>query len=61
WWRNVSLLGDPEDADSDWFSEGVTKNIGNGRMTSFWFDPWLGGTPAEDSVPKTLSSFSPEY
>ncbi|GAU30794.1 hypothetical protein TSUD_355200 [Trifolium subterraneum] len=25
WWRNVSLLGDPEDAISDWFSEGVTK------------------------------------
>ncbi|MCI67400.1 hypothetical protein A2U01_0088659, partial [Trifolium medium] len=22
WWRNVSLLGDPEDAISDWFSEG---------------------------------------
>ncbi|GAU35310.1 hypothetical protein TSUD_389350 [Trifolium subterraneum] len=45
WWRNVSLLGDPEDAISDWFSEGVTKKVGNGHLTSFWFDPWLGGVP----------------
>ncbi|GAU33515.1 hypothetical protein TSUD_386600 [Trifolium subterraneum] len=36
-------VGDPNDAISDWFSNGVTKNVGNGRMTSFWFDPWLGG------------------
>ncbi|GAU15735.1 hypothetical protein TSUD_235480 [Trifolium subterraneum] len=45
WWRGVSLLGDPKDAISDWFSEGVTKNVGNGRMTSFWFGPRLGGIP----------------
>ncbi|GAU37868.1 hypothetical protein TSUD_22840 [Trifolium subterraneum] len=45
WWRNMSLLGDHEDAISDWFSEGVSKKVGNGHMTSFWFDPWLGGTP----------------
>ncbi|GAU22971.1 hypothetical protein TSUD_247150 [Trifolium subterraneum] len=43
--QNVSLLGDPEDTISDWFSEGVSKKVGNGHMTSFWFDPWLGGTP----------------
>ncbi|GAU10758.1 hypothetical protein TSUD_424790, partial [Trifolium subterraneum] len=34
-----------EDAISYWFSEGVSKKVGNGHMTSFWFDPWLGGTP----------------
>jgi hypothetical protein len=45
WWRNLSLLGDPEDAILDWFSEGVTKKVCNGRMTSFWFDLWLGGVP----------------
>jgi hypothetical protein len=39
------LLGDLEDAISDWFSEGVTKKVGNGHMTSFWLDPWLGGAP----------------
>ncbi|GAU44056.1 hypothetical protein TSUD_399540 [Trifolium subterraneum] len=45
WWRNMSLLGGPVDASSDWFSEGVTKTVGNGLMTSFWFDPWVGETP----------------
>ncbi|GAU35216.1 hypothetical protein TSUD_204920 [Trifolium subterraneum] len=27
------------------FQRGVTKKVGNGRLTSFWCDPWLGGTP----------------
>jgi hypothetical protein len=27
WWRNMSLLGDPEDANSDWFSERVAKKV----------------------------------
>ncbi|GAU22987.1 hypothetical protein TSUD_98150 [Trifolium subterraneum] len=31
------------DSHSDWFSEGVTKRIGNGTSTSFWFDPWVDG------------------
>jgi hypothetical protein len=30
---------------SDWFSEGVTKRVGNGTTTSFWFDPWVDGVP----------------
>jgi hypothetical protein len=34
WWRNMSLLGDPEDANSDWFSERVTKMVENGRKTT---------------------------
>ncbi|MCI11941.1 hypothetical protein A2U01_0033044 [Trifolium medium] len=61
WWRIVSLLGDPEDAISDWFTEGVSKKVGNGHLTSFWFDPWLGEAPLiKDSVSKALSSFRSE-
>ncbi|MCI92936.1 cysteine-rich receptor-like protein kinase, partial [Trifolium medium] len=45
WWSDVSLLGTRVDSNSDWFSEGVTKQIGNGFLTSFWFDPWVGGVP----------------
>ncbi|MCH90423.1 putative ribonuclease H protein, partial [Trifolium medium] len=33
------------DSHSDWFSEGVTKRIGNGYSTSFWFDAWVDGVP----------------
>lgn len=42
WWSNISLLGGDKEADGDWFSEGVTKVIGNGLSTQFWHDPWCG-------------------
>ncbi|GAU12686.1 hypothetical protein TSUD_121780 [Trifolium subterraneum] len=45
WWSDVSLLGTRENFKSDWFSEWVTKRVGNGTMTSFWFDPWVDGVP----------------
>ncbi|PNX83988.1 hypothetical protein L195_g040039 [Trifolium pratense] len=32
-------LGTQVDSQSDWFSEGVFKRIGNGKLTYFWFDP----------------------
>jgi len=27
----------------EWFSDCVTKVLGNGRNTNFWTDSWLGG------------------
>ncbi|MCI03011.1 cytochrome P450 [Trifolium medium] len=45
WWNDVSLLGTQVDFHSGWFSDGVTKRIGNGTLTSFWFDPWVDGVP----------------
>ncbi|MCH94887.1 hypothetical protein A2U01_0015856 [Trifolium medium] len=39
-WANVCK---PK-AAGDWFSEGVGKKVGNGLLTSFWFEPWSGGT-----------------
>jgi hypothetical protein len=33
------------DSQSDWFSEGVFKQIGDGILTSFWFDPWVDSVP----------------
>jgi hypothetical protein len=45
WWSDVSLLWTSVDSQSDWFSEGVFKRIGNGILTSFWFDPWVDGVP----------------
>ncbi|MCI20422.1 ribonuclease H protein [Trifolium medium] len=33
WWRDVSLLGGPVDAISDWFSEWVAKKVGNELTT----------------------------
>ncbi|MCI28718.1 RNA-directed DNA polymerase (Reverse transcriptase), partial [Trifolium medium] len=45
WWKDVSLLGGPLDSISDRFSEGIGKKAGNGLLTSFWFEPWIGANP----------------
>ncbi|GAU10371.1 hypothetical protein TSUD_422770 [Trifolium subterraneum] len=45
WWKDISLLGGSMDSTSDWFSEGIWKKVGDGLMTSFWFETWIGDTP----------------
>ncbi|PNX76130.1 cysteine-rich receptor-like protein kinase [Trifolium pratense] len=40
-WRDVFLLGLHLDVPLDWFSEGLIKKVGNGKSTTFWFDPWV--------------------
>jgi hypothetical protein len=56
WWRNVSLLESPIDASSDWFSEGMTREVGNDLLTSFWFDPWAGETPLRIQFPRLFQA-----
>ena len=38
WWRDICALGREE-----WFSDHVSRAVGNGRNTRFWVDGWLGG------------------
>ncbi|MCI20037.1 hypothetical protein A2U01_0041198, partial [Trifolium medium] len=45
WWRDVSMLWGAIDSISDWLSEGIEKKVGNGLLTSFWFEPWFGEIP----------------
>ncbi|GAU51714.1 hypothetical protein TSUD_265630 [Trifolium subterraneum] len=52
WWRDVSLLGGSDDSILDWFSDGVEKKVGNGLLTYFWFEPWLGGIPLRVQYPR---------
>ncbi|GAU37373.1 hypothetical protein TSUD_22470 [Trifolium subterraneum] len=48
-WRWRVIVGGGESAsNSDWFSQGVSRKVGNGSATAFWFDPWLGGLPLKD-------------
>ncbi|MCI11917.1 TIR-NBS-LRR type disease resistance protein, partial [Trifolium medium] len=42
----------PADSNSDWFSEGIGKKVGNGSLTSFWLDLWFGGTPLRVQHPR---------
>jgi hypothetical protein len=42
WWREVVKIRDGvEDANGGWFGERVSKVLGAGNNTFFWFDNWL--------------------
>ena len=38
WWRDIYAL-----CREEWFSDHVSRLVGNGRNTLFWVDGWLGG------------------
>jgi len=38
WWRDIHALGNEE-----WFSDHVSRSVGNGNHTHFWTDVWVGG------------------
>jgi hypothetical protein len=38
WWRDICSL----DKNNNWFAEVVEKRVGNGNLTSFWGDVWVG-------------------
>jgi len=46
WWREISKIRDEVVGDDEgWFGEGVSKVVGDGKSTLFWFDNWLGDVP----------------
>jgi len=38
WWRDILSL-----CMEEWFSEHVSRSVGDGKTTCFWTDVWLGG------------------
>jgi hypothetical protein len=53
WWRDICSIG--SNLDHDWFTSGVIKKLGNGRLTSFWCDTWVGDLPLCDRFPRLYS------
>ncbi|GAU42698.1 hypothetical protein TSUD_43080 [Trifolium subterraneum] len=51
WWRNICLL----DTNLRWFEQGVYKVLGNGNMTRFWVDTWVGEQPLASRFPRLFS------
>jgi hypothetical protein len=48
WWRDLCLV----DKDSDWFSNVIGKKVGNGNMTSFWNEIWIGEQTFRQRFPR---------
>jgi hypothetical protein len=40
------------DKGSDWFTKAVKKKVGNGLLTSFWNDPWIGDQSLRQRFPR---------
>jgi len=46
WWRKVAKIRDGVgEAHGGWFAGRVSKVLGDGTNTFFWFDRWLGDVP----------------
>jgi hypothetical protein len=46
WWREIAKIRDGlGDSEEGWFAERVSKRVGDGTSTFFWYDRWLGDVP----------------
>jgi len=46
WWREIVKIWDNVgEVDGGWFAERVSKVLGDGTNTYFWFDRWVGDVP----------------
>jgi hypothetical protein len=48
WWRDICRV----DSGWGWFSQSVNKIVGNGMLTNFWKDVWLGEQSLEIKFPR---------
>jgi hypothetical protein len=51
WWRDICSL----DKNNNWFAEVVEKRVGNGNLTSFWGDVWVGNQSLQNYFPRIFS------
>ena len=45
WWRDIAVVRREE-----WFSEHVSRFVGDGKQTLFWTDLWIGGVLLRDRL-----------
>jgi hypothetical protein len=48
WWRDLCLI----DKDSGWFDGAIGKKVGNGNLTSFWNEHWIGDQSLRQKFPR---------
>jgi len=46
WWKDLVKIRDGlDEVGGGWFAERVSKRVGDGSSTFFWYDRWLGDVP----------------
>ncbi|KAF5806717.1 putative reverse transcriptase zinc-binding domain-containing protein [Helianthus annuus] len=50
-WLNIVTRGNRVSVDGSKFTALMQSKIGNGKMTRFWLDPWVGDTPLRIKFP----------
>lgn len=46
WWREIAKIRDGVgEVDGGWFTDRVSRRVGDGSNTLFWHDRWLGEVP----------------
>jgi hypothetical protein len=53
WWKDVCSI-DIRDEGS-WFGQNISRKIGNGLTTRFWYDCWMGSLPLCERFPRLFS------
>jgi hypothetical protein len=54
WWKDLCGI-DEWGVSTNWLEEVVERRIGNGRLTRFWKDVWIGNTPLCVKFPRLFS------
>jgi hypothetical protein len=52
WWRDIATL-----LREEWFSENVSRVVGDGRVIRFWTDVWVGGVSFTDMFYRLFELF----
>lgn len=56
WWTDIcSLESLKEDPMENWFSEAISRKLGDGGDTLFWYDKWLAGGALKDRFGRLFS------
>jgi hypothetical protein len=53
WWKDVCSIG--LNLNTNWFAQNVVKDLGNGALTFFWEDSWVGNVPLKLQFPRLFS------
>lgn len=48
WWRDMAMVVEGYRGWKDWFGKNISREVGNGVSTWFWYDKWVGNTDLKE-------------